>query len=384
MTKIVMKYLGEKHYEFFDDRGLTDYKTRGVCAPWYNYMLIDVIADFNDSVDEVDYTKNYREDKFYIVHVPYTQNDKIEKVERWKNKFDIFLNENKNFLSLPNVHVCIGEIMECPKTHAETFDYFIVKYPYIKFFAVTIDKKFNSKHGKSFYDDRWKNRFQPYGDVIKYNPKKLYINLTRVARYHRCLLLDHLIEKNLFNDGYNTWGNVFDEFQFYKKMYPNTQIDRMKFDVLDITDLSNTMPTNSVPNECSESFLFLNTETNVENDTLLLSEKVYKPLGVGMPFMTLGNPGTIQELRNKGYITFEYWWDESYDNDYPIEHRIKIIVDNLKKLKKYDTASLLDIRKEMNYALKYNLELYTLSRKKNTLKEALLLYARSQNVQSFS
>ena len=54
---------------------------------------------------------------------------------------------------------------------------------------------------------------------------------------------------------------------------------------------------------------YLTTETHVDNNVLFISEKTYKPISIGMPFMSLGNPGTLEYLRSKGFITFSDWID---------------------------------------------------------------------------
>ncbi len=44
-----------------------------------------------------------------------------------------------------------------------------------------------------------------------------------------------------------------------------------------------------------------------------LTEKIFKPLAYGMPFMVIGNKGSLQRIRDLGFKTFPEWFDESYD-----------------------------------------------------------------------
>jgi hypothetical protein len=103
---------------------------------------------------------------------------------------------------------------------------------------------------------------------------------------------------------------------------------------------------------------------------------VYKPIAIGMPFMTLGNPGTLQDLRTRGFVTFSDWWDEGYDLDLDLNSRIEIIIKNLKKLSQYKSADLIRIRKEMQDILEHNLNLYTILQRKHWLSESLTLYVQ--------
>ena len=128
------------------------------------------------------------------------------------------------------------------------------------------------------------------------------------------------------------------------------------------------------------SFLYLSTETSVDSENMFFSEKIYKPIGIGMPFITLGNPGTLQDLRNRGFVTFSEWIDETYDNDYNINRRIQIIIENIKKFTTYNRNDLITIRKDMEPILQHNLNLYKMIRSKNILKENLQLAIREEYV----
>jgi hypothetical protein len=69
----------------------------------------------------------------------------------------------------------------------------------------------------------------------------------------------------------------------------------------------------SLFNECAESLLYLVTETVAEGQRLHLTEKTFKPIALGMPFVIVGTRGSLEYLRSYGFRTFEGIWDESYD-----------------------------------------------------------------------
>jgi L-rhamnose mutarotase len=64
---------------------------------------------------------------------------------------------------------------------------------------------------------------------------------------------------------------------------------------------------------------------------LFLSEKVFKPIVCFHPFIILGNKGSLKELRDMGYKTFDGFIDESYDNLSTFE-RYDAIVESIKKI----------------------------------------------------
>jgi hypothetical protein len=69
----------------------------------------------------------------------------------------------------------------------------------------------------------------------------------------------------------------------------------------------------SLFDECAESMLYLATETVATGRRHHLTEKTFKPIALGMPFVIVGTQGSLEYLRSYGFRTFEGIWDESYD-----------------------------------------------------------------------
>jgi hypothetical protein len=65
--------------------------------------------------------------------------------------------------------------------------------------------------------------------------------------------------------------------------------------------------------ESAESLLYLVTETVATGQRHHLTEKTFKPIAMGMPFVIVGTRGSLEYLRSYGFRTFEGIWDESYD-----------------------------------------------------------------------
>jgi hypothetical protein len=69
----------------------------------------------------------------------------------------------------------------------------------------------------------------------------------------------------------------------------------------------------SLFDQCADSLLYLVTETVATGQRLHLTEKTFKPIALGMPFVIVGTRGSLQYLRSYGFRTFADVWDESYD-----------------------------------------------------------------------
>lgn len=183
---------------------------------------------------------------------------------------------------------------------------------------------------------------------------KIFICLNRLARYHRVTLVSTLVDRNLRQHGYLSWAGVRAEFD-WKEEYP-TLLNEV-FDVLDVDDVAADNPTHKLPTEFSKkSFIFLNTETNYDNTSMFLSEKVFKPMLLGMPFILLGNTGVLGFLKSLGFKTFDKWIDESYDTDIPLQERCDIIANEIQRFSLMTPQERIQIRHEMHETTQHNIK----------------------------
>ena len=107
-------------------------------------------------------------------------------------------------------------------------------------------------------------------------------------------------------------------------------------------------------NDYERTFISVVTETLYEEDTLFNSEKIWKPIIMGHPFILLGNQYHLQWLRDQGFKTFGKWIDESYDTEPRMEDRSNKIISELKRLGEMDIDQLKGIREEMNEVCRFN------------------------------
>ena len=105
----------------------------------------------------------------------------------------------------------------------------------------------------------------------------------------------------------------------------------------------------SLFDESAESLLYLVTETVATGQRLHLTEKSFKPIALGMPFVIVGTQGSLEYLRSYGFRTFGDIWDESYDSaedDVRIE-RIASLLRSLDKLSTEAKQDLFDAAQEV-------------------------------------
>ena len=90
----------------------------------------------------------------------------------------------------------------------------------------------------------------------------------------------------------------------------------------------------SLFDQSAESLLYLVTETVATGRRHHLTEKTFKSIALGMPFVIVGTRGSLEYLRSYGFRTFGDLWDESYDsaNDDVRVERIASLLRSLDEL----------------------------------------------------
>jgi hypothetical protein len=202
------------------------------------------------------------------------------------------------------------------------------------------------------------------GDIIDFNPvndKYLFLCYNRRFSECRLFLINELMNKKLFNNGYISLGIPNKNHQKYTDFnhYDNPEYDydnivnNLPF-LIDNKTVEFNLAKNIEIEDYKRTFISIVSETLVECDTLFISEKTWKPIMVGHPFIIYGNPNTLKYLKELGYKTFDRWIDESYDLEKNWVIRCKMIVNEIDKLNKYSIDELKNIRNEMFEICNYN------------------------------
>ena len=161
--------------------------------------------------------------------------------------------------------------------------------------------------------------------------KKTYITLNRLTsnkRVYRSLLVNELYKQGLIDKGYVSFskdcpdgGNFVDNLRA-SKINP-ALVEQAITNINSLPDLRVDFSSQDIPNqsmlltpmsELMASFLFLVTETCFFESKTHLTEKIFKPIVLRMPFVLLGPAHSLKYLRSYGFKTFSDFWDESYDD----------------------------------------------------------------------
>jgi len=86
------------------------------------------------------------------------------------------------------------------------------------------------------------------------------------------------------------------------------------------------------PTIYNQSYFSLVTSTSFDTPWFHPDEKFWKPLGQFHPFIWIGPPNSLDNLRKLGFKSFSPWIDESYDKEEDCEKRMLMIVNEIKRL----------------------------------------------------
>jgi len=105
-----------------------------------------------------------------------------------------------------------------------------------------------------------------------------------------------------------------------------------------------------------DTYFSLVTETVFNYPYSFRTEKIWKPIAVGHPWIAVANRGFYRDIHNLGFRTFGHLIDESFDLTDNSQDRIERIAQVVEDLCQQDLASFY---KECYNVCKYNQQLYT-------------------------
>ena len=179
--------------------------------------------------------------------------------------------------------------------------------------------------------------------------KKTFFSANRIIgglRQHRVLMLYHFARLGLMDNWISASSvcpvedmSISEIATHYQDQYPDI------LNVINQLDLPRLFPGENTPRMsscwldqfdlCAESLVYHVTETVYTGRRLHLTEKSFKPIALGMPFVLSATAGSLAYLRGYGFKTFGDFWDESYDletNDFVRAEKIAAVLKQLDDL----------------------------------------------------
>ena len=102
------------------------------------------------------------------------------------------------------------------------------------------------------------------------------------------------------------------------------------------------------------SFVYVITETVGDYPYPYFSEKTWKAMATGCPFIMINAQYSLLKLQEFGFKTFSEWWDEGYDTKNTVADRIEAAVNILNEFSHKSIIELQEIRNTMSHIIEYN------------------------------
>ncbi len=192
--------------------------------------------------------------------------------------------------------------------------------------------------------------------------KNLFLSYNRAPRLARvqfiCKLEEYGILKRgrvslgTLNDNDNTVVNPVKRYGVLDRHW-NIVKKQLPLQINNLTHFFN-LACNIVDEDYETTFCSVVTETLTNKGTLFISEKIWKPIIKGHPFFVLGSQNTLHHLQSLGFMTFDKWFNQEYDQFEDWTSRSEAIVKELKRLSKLTNEELTVMRQEMQEILDYN------------------------------
>jgi len=185
-----------------------------------------------------------------------------------------------------------------------------------------------------------------------------FLFLNGRARQHRFRLMQRFTNTGLLNQ--SLWSNLDSRCAPIHYLPEKYEVDRYRNRLHDQVDSEfvKTQLFNDEwgdvylqPESYIDTFFSLVTETVFDIPFSFRTEKIWKPIAMGHPWIAVANQGFYQDMRDLGFQTFDHVVDESFDTIENNQDRLERIATVVEDLCQQDLASFL---KECYNVCKYN------------------------------
>lgn len=208
---------------------------------------------------------------------------------------------------------------------------------------------------------------------------KKFLNFNRRWRLHRPTFVALLKIKGLLDKGYvslapsddgRSWEGMW---AWIKDHHKNDEeisklFEEHESDILNMQPLyldTDELVNNRAEFEDRSLYLYENSLVSVVNETTFyhgynpnesrfLSEKIFKPVAVGHPFIFVTVPKALEVLKSIGYKTFHPYIDESYDEEFDNCTRMKMILKEIERITNFTKEESIDFCTNVKSICDYN------------------------------
>lgn len=311
------------------------------------------------------------------------ENHMISIVDKMKNKQPIIIDLNKEgpcastlglFYVLDrlckkfnykksNITIYTGNLLEASE------DYNIKVYPARKFgFYQTVRETLQPYTETKTFNKEFKH----FGSFVsRVNWQRLWISSKLYSKYQEKSLMSFHYDKN---NGYHLSSPLELEtiFNYNLQFNDNSQLDDI-FQILKnspiklnekITQYPILIPENlNLKFYYKDFFVEIVYETYFSGNTFFPTEKIFRPIAYKTPFIIQGPRGFLDNMKKRGFRTFDRWWSEIYQDfnklpkDCELQWSTIEILKLIESISNYSIKDLEQIYHDMKPTIEHNYEL---------------------------
>ena len=243
--------------------------------------------------------------------------------------FEDVVRRNRDIQPRPRGHVIVSERGEMVERLCDIYGWRSHYY----FFHGWACLDWYRGYDRTFLFQSWQDR----------RPTRTFMSPNRIIggeRDHRVLWIYHVLENQLQHNHISApricpYENV--HVSEIAKKYSSTYPDiKQRLDESDLPWLFQGEETQHMTScwlgnfaEVNDSMIYVPTETVYFGDRTHITEKTFKAIALGMPFILVAAAGSLEYLREYGFRTFHDIWDESYDSNTDDLSRLRQVSDLL-------------------------------------------------------
>ena len=250
---------------------------------------------------------------------------------------------------------CIGRGITHPREKMNIFSYPTSQNSIAQYFKVNKPKvpEYDTERVPEKLFLSWNRRFRPHRTAMAFGLDKLglvdrsYFSMGLVDPENPNMHITHVFQNHLLHK-FNITPDDISKFVSKLPLVLDGETDVNQM-CQDFNDASRPYYQNSL--------VSLVSETNFSATEVSLTEKSFKPFKEKHPFITVGAAGTLQAIKDMGFITFGAFWDEGYDNITNPSERMAAILDICQQISTWSNEQIIDFRRRVKPILDHNYEI---------------------------
>lgn len=181
------------------------------------------------------------------------------------------------------------------------------------------------------------------------------------TREYRLKLVELLIDNSIENCCLTSFQPWCDNNHYSKHTFVNPNFSIKNHDLesqFQPNTYDSTASADYVRHDYNSTHIEVVLETLFDDARWQLTEKIFRPIACGQPFILASTPGSLKYLQSYGFQTFDPWINESYDTIEHSQDRLTAIVHEMKRISSLDAVEKHKVLQHCNLIAEHNKNLF--------------------------